>query len=307
MNRLIEKIVFSGLTIAWRRATCPTMRSPVFGLTATTDGTSRPPSEDGITVGSPPSMMATTELVVPRSIPMILPMVIISCSSGDSDKRRPENSVVQDVSLPDHVDHVAIFDFVVVFVGQRFVEVGIETFSVSLDRFDAFGFEQCLELVVDQLDPLGPGLAFAFRRTILERPLQVIQDGQESGEDAAGGPGVALLLVPLAAFLVVGELGPGALPAVEVLVRLTLRRLKEGRQRLGFLHLDDLGWRGRRQLLFRERRRPVPERGEDRLFVLRQILAVHVFDRFVYLFLPFCHSTASPGQALCSSDSVLTR
>src|SRR3990170_5111870 len=166
MNRLIEKIVFSGLTIAWRRATCPTMRSPVFGLTATTDGTSRPPSEDGITVGSPPSMMATTELVVPRSIPMILPMVFISCSSGDSDKRRPENPVVQHVSLPDHVDHVTIFDLVVLFVAQGFVKVGVEACPVRLDRFDAFAFEQGLELAVDQLDPLGPALALAFRRTI---------------------------------------------------------------------------------------------------------------------------------------------
>ncbi len=76
MKRLIEKIVFSGLTIACRRATWPTMRSPVLGLTATTDGTSRPPSEEEITVGSPPSMIATTELVVPRSIPMILPICL---------------------------------------------------------------------------------------------------------------------------------------------------------------------------------------------------------------------------------------
>jgi hypothetical protein len=31
------------------------------------------PSEEGMTTGSPPSMTATTELVVPRSMPMILP------------------------------------------------------------------------------------------------------------------------------------------------------------------------------------------------------------------------------------------
>ena len=71
MKRLIEKIVFSGLMIAWRRATWPTIRSPVLGLTATTDGISRPPSAEGMTIGSPPSMTATTELVVPRSMPMI--------------------------------------------------------------------------------------------------------------------------------------------------------------------------------------------------------------------------------------------
>src|SRR5579862_1317569 len=39
---------------------------------ATTEGVVRPPSWLGITTGSPPCMTATTELVVPRSIPIIL-------------------------------------------------------------------------------------------------------------------------------------------------------------------------------------------------------------------------------------------
>ena len=37
------------------------------------DGTVRPPSAEAMTVGSPPSMTATTEFVVPRSMPMIFP------------------------------------------------------------------------------------------------------------------------------------------------------------------------------------------------------------------------------------------
>src|SRR5262249_40805892 len=39
---------------------------------ATTDGVVREPSALGITTGSPPSMTAMTELVVPRSIPTVL-------------------------------------------------------------------------------------------------------------------------------------------------------------------------------------------------------------------------------------------
>src|SRR5437879_7413026 len=70
MNRLIEKTVFSGLTAAWRRARLPTRRSPDL-VKATTDGVVREPSELGITTGSPPSMTAMTELVVPRSIPTV--------------------------------------------------------------------------------------------------------------------------------------------------------------------------------------------------------------------------------------------
>ncbi len=45
MKRLTEKTVFSGLMTAWRLATCPTIRSPDLGFTATTDGISRDPSD----------------------------------------------------------------------------------------------------------------------------------------------------------------------------------------------------------------------------------------------------------------------
>src|SRR5437764_54691 len=58
----------------WRLAVCPTRRSPFF-VNATTDGSRREPSAVVMTAGSPPSMTATTELVVPRSIPTILAIV----------------------------------------------------------------------------------------------------------------------------------------------------------------------------------------------------------------------------------------
>src|SRR5580704_4994198 len=71
MKRLIEYTVFSGFVTACRFATWPTSRSPVFVI-ATTDGVVRAPSWLGITTGSPPCITATTEFVVPRSIPIIL-------------------------------------------------------------------------------------------------------------------------------------------------------------------------------------------------------------------------------------------
>src|SRR5438105_5229415 len=73
MNLLIEAIVFSGLTAACRRARFPTSRSPLL-VKATTDGVVRAPSEFGMTTGSPPSMTAITEFVVPRSMPTVLAM-----------------------------------------------------------------------------------------------------------------------------------------------------------------------------------------------------------------------------------------
>jgi len=73
MKRLIEKTVFCGLVTAWRLATVPTSRSPPW-VKATTDGVVRPPSAFSITVGSPPSSTAMQLLVVPRSIPIVLPI-----------------------------------------------------------------------------------------------------------------------------------------------------------------------------------------------------------------------------------------
>src|ERR1700691_2803071 len=74
MKRLIEKIVFWGFVTAWRLASVPTRRSPEAAK-ATTDGVVRPPSAFSMTVGSPPSRTAMHELVVPRSIPMVLAMM----------------------------------------------------------------------------------------------------------------------------------------------------------------------------------------------------------------------------------------
>src|SRR4051812_36025797 len=73
MKRLIEKIVLVGLVTACRFATVPTRRSPP-AVNATTDGVVRPPSAFSMTVGSPPSRTAMHEFVVPRSMPMVLPM-----------------------------------------------------------------------------------------------------------------------------------------------------------------------------------------------------------------------------------------
>src|SRR6187402_872082 len=90
MWRLTERMVRSGLVIAWRLATSPTRTSPVLE-NATTDGVVRDPSALGITTGSPASRTETTELVVPRSMPTALAMVAVLrvslglvCSKNDS-------------------------------------------------------------------------------------------------------------------------------------------------------------------------------------------------------------------------------
>src|SRR6187551_3026742 len=77
MRRLTAKMVFSGLVTAWRFAGWPTRRSP-SSVKATIEGVVRMPSAFSITFGVLPSMTATHEFVVPRSIPMTFPMVLIS-------------------------------------------------------------------------------------------------------------------------------------------------------------------------------------------------------------------------------------
>ncbi len=71
IRRLIANRVFSGLVTAWRLAAWPTRRSPA-SVKATIEGVVRAPSAFSITLASLPSMTATQELVVPRSMPMTL-------------------------------------------------------------------------------------------------------------------------------------------------------------------------------------------------------------------------------------------
>src|ERR1700730_5659475 len=77
MRRFTAKMVRSGLVTAWRLAGCPTSRSP-SSVKATMEGVVRMPSEFSMTFGVLPSMTATHEFVVPRSIPMTLPIVFTS-------------------------------------------------------------------------------------------------------------------------------------------------------------------------------------------------------------------------------------
>ena len=66
----------------------PLGRLPDKALTVfenpTTEGVVRPPSALGMTTASSPSMKATHELVVPRSIPITLPIDDIPPFAGDA-------------------------------------------------------------------------------------------------------------------------------------------------------------------------------------------------------------------------------
>src|SRR5262245_54923030 len=167
-------MVFVGLVTAWRRATRPTRRSP-FLANATTEGVVRKPSAFAITLGSPPSMTDTHEFVVPRSIPMTLPM---SSVSPDIPKPRPAGFagrgrelaqvVVRLVEL--HVDVARLG-----LVGLRHVDL---EHAVLVRRLDLLGAdrqperERPLERAVRTLDPMQR----TFRLLLLTLALAADRD-----------------------------------------------------------------------------------------------------------------------------------
>ena len=71
MKRFIEAIVFVGFVTACLLAGSPTLISPP-STNAITEGVVLFPSAFGMTTGSLPSITETQELVVPKSIPIIL-------------------------------------------------------------------------------------------------------------------------------------------------------------------------------------------------------------------------------------------
>src|SRR5260370_19350546 len=89
ISRLIAKNVFSGLVTAWRFAAWPTRRSP-DSVNATIDGVVRAPSAFSMTLALLPSITATQELVVPRSMPITL---LIGTSYQKQDRSARESTV----------------------------------------------------------------------------------------------------------------------------------------------------------------------------------------------------------------------
>src|SRR5262245_52111324 len=81
IRRLIAKKVYSGLVTAWRFAGWPMSRSP-SPENDTMEGVVRPPSEFSITLGVEPSITATQELVVPRSMPITLAIYVLLAADG---------------------------------------------------------------------------------------------------------------------------------------------------------------------------------------------------------------------------------
>src|SRR3974390_1635492 len=138
MRRLTAAMVLAGLVTAWRLADCPTSPSPSL-VKATIDGVVRSPSLFSMTLGLPPSMIATQELVVPRSMPIIFAIdenplkiqkpdrylgelavfsIVAARSLADYDPCRAQQPAVQGIALLNHGQH-GICRFFRTFLGHH--------------------------------------------------------------------------------------------------------------------------------------------------------------------------------------------
>src|SRR5881296_4357912 len=213
-------MVFSGFVMAWRFAIWPTSRSPL-SVNATTDGVVRFPSALAMTTGSPPDMMATQEFVVPRSIPMTLPMVFLlqllgrrfhryvpafaRTARGHRHPRWPQHAVMQVVPLliffHDRIGRLSLG------IHRRhcLMHGGIEGQSHAGNRPDTETAQDLQELLARQLHALDQAVRAARLLSVLERSLQVVQHGKQLSQETFGGVLRVLHLVPLRPFLVILE------------------------------------------------------------------------------------------------------
>src|SRR6266508_3236883 len=238
--------------MACRFATWPTSRSPVF-VNATTDGVTRPPSAFGMIVGSPASMYATAELVVPRSMPMtfamclllLVPLILarggparsaqvldlVASRLGlrargygpprDGHQRRADDAVVKLVGLADLVDDGA-FGRIGVDVSDGLVDVRIEWLPEGADLFEAFGGEDLAELAVDESHAFAPRLPLHLRGDVLEGAVEAVEDVEQLRDQLRLREAREVRALGLVAAAVVREVGALALQVVRELIDLRL-------------------------------------------------------------------------------------
>src|SRR5260221_11272155 len=160
------------------------------------EGVVRAPSEFSITLGLPPSMIATQELVVPRSMPMILLIAVPQSSIRvqvtvrygvsilvfkrlcDCDQRRADDPVVQAVALQhDRYDRIRRRVFRLD-RGHRLVPMRIEALArAGHDRREVRLLERGLQLLQRQIQPVAQRLRRVSRGG--ERGLETVHYRQQ--------------------------------------------------------------------------------------------------------------------------------
>ena len=179
MKRLMLKIVFSGFVIAWRFATWPTSRSPLF-VNATTDGVMRAALRVGDDLrlaalhgghdGVRRAEVDADDLAHRSSV--LLRVV------RHSDEARPDDPVVQAVAALHLADHGVVGMVGGVLVGDRLVKVRIEWLADGLDGRHALRLEDVSQLALDELHALDPRV-LRVGGDALEGSIEVVEDGEQ--------------------------------------------------------------------------------------------------------------------------------
>src|SRR3989449_1672690 len=169
--------VLSGFRTACRFAGSPT-RTPSF-VKATTEGNIFPPyalpSALGIIRGVPPSMYAASELVVPRSIPMILAIRFTSVLDNNH-LSGTQDAIVEPIPLPDDLLHGSVLPLRFRHLLDAIHLVRIEDPPLGGDLLQAGVVEGPRQVGADHPDP--------FSRPAVERPprgVHSVQVGQQAG------------------------------------------------------------------------------------------------------------------------------
>src|SRR5689334_15043632 len=231
MSRLMANRVFWGLVTAWRLAGWPTSTSPSL-VKATIEGVVRSPSLFSITRGLPPSMMATHELVVPRSIPITFAMSALRRQSsakraisrslvwgsppelsslggglaGHNHPGRPQQPAVQLVTRLDHPEHRVRLRRGGLLRHHGLVPLRVEGLTRRIDHPDPDPLERLRQelqrrlLPLPESAPLGPPGA-------LHGCLQAVLHRQQLRGELLEAVAVGRLDVALGALAHVVELG----------------------------------------------------------------------------------------------------
>src|SRR2546428_11774154 len=157
-----------------------------FCVKPTAEGTSRPPyalpSALGIIRGVPPSMYAASELVVPRSIPIILAIRFPSVLDNNH-LSGTQDAIVEPIPFPDDLLHGSVLPLRFRHLLDAIHLVRIEDPPLGGDLLQAGVVEGPRQIVADHPDP--------FSRLAVERRhrgLHLVEDRQQAGnQEVVGG------------------------------------------------------------------------------------------------------------------------
>jgi protein involved in polysaccharide export with SLBB domain len=136
----------------------------------------------------------------------------LALSGGPSKGgRRNEILVIRRVA-PDHIVGIQI-DLKELLGKKRFVKVRVKDLPFSLNALETFRLKNRLQLALDKLNPLAPGILL---RASLEGAFQVVQDREELPDDVPLHHDLIDVAVAFETLLEVLKLGNRALPAIQV-------------------------------------------------------------------------------------------